>query len=76
MVIPDSLASRQHARIEYNFGKFLLTDHSVNGTFVRFSDNQVIDLNQQQIVLHGAGAISLGRTFTEAGDDVIEYLLQ
>lgn len=76
MVIPDSLASRQHARIEYNFGKFLLTDHSVNGTFVRFSDNQIIDLSQQQIVLHGAGAISLGRTFAEAGGDVIEYLLQ
>ncbi len=76
MVILDSLASRQHARVEFNFGKFLLTDHSVNGTFVRFSDGQVIELNHQQIVLHGAGAISLGRNFEEAAGDVIEYLAQ
>lgn len=76
MAILDNLASRQHARIEFNFGKFLLTDHSVNGTFVRFSDGQVIELNHQQIVLHGAGAISLGRNFEEAAGDVIEYLVQ
>jgi len=76
LVIRDNLASRQHARIEFNFGKFLLTDHSVNGTFVRFSDGQAIELNHQQIVLHGAGAISLGRSFEEAGGDVIQYLAQ
>ena len=76
IAIADNLASRQHARIEFNFGKFLLTDHSANGTFVRFSDGQVIELNHQQIVLHGAGAISLGRNFEEAGGDVIEYLVQ
>lgn len=76
LVILDNLASRQHARIEFNFGKFLLTDHSANGTFVRFSDGQIIELNHQQIVLHGAGAISLGRNFEEAGGDVIEYLVQ
>ena len=34
LVIRDDLASRQHARIEYSFGKFLLTDHSVNGTYI------------------------------------------
>lgn len=76
VVIMDNLASRQHARIEFNFGKFLLTDHSANGTFVRFSDGQIIELNHQQIVLHGAGAISVGRNFDEAGGDVIEYLVQ
>lgn len=76
LVILDNLASRQHARLEFNFGKFLLTDHSVNGTFVRFSDSQVIELNHQQIVLHGAGEISLGRTFDESGGDVIQYLTQ
>ncbi|MDD2699915.1 MAG: adenylate/guanylate cyclase domain-containing protein [Sideroxydans sp.] len=76
IAIADALASRQHARIEFNFGKFLLTDHSANGTFIRFSDGQVIELNHQQIVLHGAGAISLGRNFEEAGGDVIEYLVQ
>ena len=76
LVIRDNLASRQHARIEYNFGKFLLIDHSANGTYIRFSDNQVIQLSHQQIVLHGAGTLSLGQPFSESPSEVIEYILQ
>jgi adenylate cyclase len=76
LVIRDNLASRQHARIEYNFGKFLFIDHSANGTYIRFSDNQVILLSHQQIVLHGAGTLSLGQHFSESPSEVIEYILQ
>jgi hypothetical protein len=76
LVIQNKLASRQHALIEYNFGKFLLTDHSANGTYIRFSDNQVIQLNHQQIVLHGAGQISFGQPFSESPSEVVEYILQ
>jgi class 3 adenylate cyclase len=77
LVIQNGLASRQHAHIENSFGKFLLTDHSVNGTYIRFSDEQVIELNHyQQIVLHGSGAISLGQPFSENPTEVIEYLVQ
>ena len=76
LVIRDNLASRQHALIEYNFGKFLLIDHSVNGTYIRFSDNQVILLSHQQMVLHGAGTLSLGQHFSESPTEVIEYILQ
>jgi adenylate cyclase len=76
LMIRNILASRQHARIEYNFGKFLLIDHSVNGTYIRFSDNQVILLSHQQIVLHGAGTISLGQPFSESPTEVIEYIVQ
>jgi adenylate cyclase len=76
LVIRDNLASRQHARIEYNFGKFLLVDHSANGTYIRFSDNQVILVSHQQIVLHGAGTLSLGQPFSESPTEVIEYILQ
>jgi class 3 adenylate cyclase len=76
LMIRNNLASRQHARIEYNFGKFLLIDHSANGTFIRFSDNQVIQLSHQQIVLHGAGTLSLGQPFSESPTEVIDYILQ
>ena len=34
MVINDSMASREHARIEYRRGKFILTDQSTNGTYI------------------------------------------
>lgn len=76
LVIHNNFASRQHARIEYNFGKFLLSDHSANGTYIRFGDNQVVQLHQQQIVLHGSGSISLGEPFSEAPTETIEYILQ
>jgi class 3 adenylate cyclase len=76
LMIRNILASRQHARIEYSFGKFLLIDHSVNGTYIRFSDNQVIQLSHQQVVLHGAGTLSPGQPFSESPTEVIEYILQ
>lgn len=76
MVIMSKLASRLHARIEYNFGKFLLNDQSVNGTYIRFGDGQEIVLNQQQIVLHGAGTISLGEPYSAGPAELIEFLLQ
>ncbi len=76
LLIYNSFASRQHARIECSFGKFLLTDHSANGTYVRFSDDQVVQLSNQQIVLHGSGSISLGEPFSEVPTEVIEFVLQ
>jgi class 3 adenylate cyclase len=75
-IVPSNFASRQHARIEYNFGKFVFTDHSANGSYVRFSDNQVIHLAHHEIMLHGTGSISLGQPFSEKPVEVIEYLVQ
>ena len=76
LMIWNNLASREHARIEYSFGKSLITDHSVNGTYILFADNQVIRLHHQQIVLHGAGTISLGQSFSEDPSELIEFILQ
>jgi len=76
VIIQSTFASRQHARIEYSFGKFVITDHSANGTYIRFSDQQVIHLAHQEIILHGTGAISLGQPFSDGPVEVIEYLVQ
>lgn len=76
LAICSNFASRQHARIEFNFGKFVFTDHSANGSYIRFSDNQVIHLAHQEIMLHGTGTISLGQPFSENPAEVIEYLVQ
>jgi len=76
LIIQSNFASRQHATIDFNFGKFVVTDHSSNGTYIRFSDNQVIHISQQEVVLHGTGMISLGQPFSESPVDVIEYLAQ
>lgn len=76
IVIDSNFASRQHARIELNFTKFTLYDHSSNGTHVRFSDDQVIHLFHEQMVLHKSGSISLGVSFSDAPGDLIEFILQ
>jgi class 3 adenylate cyclase len=76
LIIQSNFASRQHASLDFNFGKFVITDHSANGTYLRFSDNQVILISQQEVVLHGTGTISLGQPFSESPVDVIEYLVQ
>jgi hypothetical protein len=76
VIIRNNFASRQHAHIEYNFGKFLLTDISANGTYIRFSDDQIILINHQQIVLHGAGSISFGQPFAESPTEIVEFILQ
>ncbi|MDZ4200651.1 MAG: adenylate/guanylate cyclase domain-containing protein [Gallionella sp.] len=76
MAIHSNFASRQHARIELSFTKFLLIDHSSNGTYVRFSDGQIISLAHEQIVLHKSGVICLGESFADEPTELIEFILQ
>lgn len=76
IVARTALASRQHARIELSFGKFMLVDHSANGTYIRLGDGQVIHLAHEEIALHGAGAISLGEAFSEDPAELIEFIVQ
>lgn len=76
IMVLNNFASRQHARVERNFNKFVLTDHSANGTYILFSDKHVIHLSHQEIILHGAGAISLGQAFSENPSEVIEFIMQ
>lgn len=76
IAIQNNFASRQHARLEYTFGKFVLTDHSANGTYIRFNDNHVIHLIHQEIILHGAGTVSLGQSFAENPSELIEFIVQ
>ena len=33
VVVPERMASREHGRIEHRAGKFVLIDHSANGTY-------------------------------------------
>jgi adenylate cyclase len=69
MVINDSMASREHARIECRRGKFILTDMSTNGTYVRTSEGPSY-LRREDLVLVGEGRIALGREIEEATEYV------
>jgi len=59
--VDDARVSRQHARLDWQGGVFSLTDLSINGTFVRFTNaDEVVSLKRGTCTLHGHGVIGLG----------------
>ena len=71
------LASRTHATLEFRRGKFILSDQSSNGTFVRTDDGENIFLRRQELMLWGSGQISLGEEVSgEDPGNVIRYVCE
>jgi len=66
------LASRIHARIEYNRGKFVLTDQSTNGTYVKLSDGKEVFLRREELPLSSSGSVALGEK-VEGCESVITF---
>lgn len=61
VVVDDARVSRSHARVEGSGAALQLTDLSINGTFVRFGDDdEVLSLRRGSCTLHGHGEIGLG----------------
>jgi adenylate cyclase len=70
--INESLASRQHVKIERRRGKFFIIDQSTNGTYVS-QDGQQSFLRREEMPLSGDGMISLGRSFSENPQEVVHF---
>ena len=73
ILVQHNFASRQHARIELRFGKFVIADISTNGTYIRFADGHTVRLAREELVLHSTGSISLGQAYSENPSDIIEF---
>jgi adenylate cyclase len=73
MVVQNAFASRLHTHIELRLGKFFIADQSSNGTYIRFSDGNVVHITRQETLLTGNGAISLGKSFAENPEELIEF---
>ena len=73
VVIADRMASRLHARIERRSGKFVLVDHSSNGTYVTINGERPIQLRREALVLRGHGRISFGHAAVEPGTEVVTF---
>jgi adenylate cyclase len=73
VVVPDSSASRAHADIVGRSGRFYLSDHSTNGTYVRPVGGDVMFVHRDEVLLGGAGAIRLGRTFADPEGLTLQY---
>ena len=72
-VIDSDLASRTHALIKYQRGKFVLEDQSSNGTYVQDQDGQDIYLRREEIPLMTRGTISLGEPVATNENHLLRY---
>lgn len=73
IVVRDDLASALHATVEYQLGKFFVSDHSANGTYVHFSGGDGVHLVGDETLLRGSGAIVLGRPLSGGTAKIIGF---
>jgi len=71
--IDSPLASRDHCHIDYQYGKFVLVDHSTNGTYVKNNDGPQVYLRRQESPLIGKGEISLGEQVNVSNPLVVHF---
>lgn len=71
MRVEESLASRQHVRVELRRDKYFIIDQSTNGTYVRDGDRSESFLRREEMPLTGDAEISLGRAFDEEPSEVV-----
>jgi len=75
LVVKERMASRAHGKIERRLDKFILTDHSANGTFVTIEGDKEIVLRREEFTLRGHGWIAFGQSRTGA-TDVVEFFCE
>lgn len=73
VVIIDRMASRQHGKIERRLDKFVLADHSANGTYVTVEGENEVVLRRAEFSLRGHGWISFGQPRATATETVEFY---
>jgi class 3 adenylate cyclase len=72
-IIADRMASRMHARIERRNGKFVIVDHSSNGTYVTFTGEPQIPLRREELVLRGRGEIAFGHANADRQTEIVTF---
>ena len=76
LIVQGDLISRYHSRIEHRRGKFIITDQSTNGTFIRTTGGQSIFLRREEFTLFGSGLISLGKKVDPTDPNIIKFLCE
>lgn len=73
VLVQDNRASRQHAHIEWQFDRCILTDTSTNGTYVSFPGEGEVYLKQKNLSLRRRGRIAFAAPGSTADADVAEF---
>ena len=73
LVVNSRYASRKHIWIVFRRGKFVLVDHSTNGTWIKTQAGNEVYLRREELPLRGEGLISLGESFEDSTEQKIEF---
>lgn len=75
LCVARDCVSRNHARIEFIQGKFLLTDQSTNGTYVLKEAQGMSFLRRETVTLDGEGVLGAGWVPESDDPDAIHFHL-
>ena len=70
--VGDTMASRRHCTIERRGDKWVLKDHSTNGTYVTIEGEQELWLRREELTLLRRGRIGTGQS-AAGTDEVVEF---
>ena len=63
LTLKAKYASRSHLNLEFRRGKFVLIDHSTNGTYIKIKGQDQIFIRREELPLMGEGYISPGEDY-------------
>jgi adenylate cyclase len=72
LLVSDTQTSRQHCTIERRGDKWVLKDHSTNGTYVTAEGDSEILLQREEVILRKHGWIALGQPKAST-EEIVEY---
>jgi len=75
MVVEHEQASRQHCTIEKKHGKFVLVDHSTNGTYVTVEGSAEVLVQREEFALTKRGFIALGQP-KSVTKELVEFICE
>ncbi|MBF0137846.1 MAG: adenylate/guanylate cyclase domain-containing protein [Magnetococcus sp. DMHC-1] len=75
LMVPDTMASRIHARIEFRRDRFLLVDQSTNGTYVTSDKGETAFVHRDERRLSENGVIGLGQKVHAGHEMAVRYVI-
>lgn len=73
LCLDNAVCSREHCHIDFRRGKYVLIDHSTNGTYIHEETKTPIYLRREEAPLQGQGIISVGQQLDHANPWLIHY---
>lgn len=76
LCVSNEYSSRQHCSIEFREAKFVLSDNSTNGTYLRLGRTENLRVHRETAPLAGRGCFKPGRNFSADDPDLIHFVIR